>query len=742
MSPGGVSASTGQAANTALKLREAIALHEQGRVDEAERCYREMLKNSPNQADALHFLGVIESQRGRYGEAVELIDRSLAVRPRNPAAQYNRANILRDIGRTDEALRGYGETLKLHPGHIGALINRAALLGSLGQHADALNAYEQALAIASANATLHYGRALALTKLNRFDEGILAFDRAITLSPGTPDFRVARGHALCSAGRPGDALFDFDAAINADPHNADAFAGRAVACMELRRFADALASYDRALEIDAEKIELLYGRGSALIELGRQDEAIAELRRLIAIRPNYPYALGMLVHAQKTGCNWTDMSAELLMVKQVREGKKVASPFALLPVSDSPADMLQCARILMRDKFDPALEPLWRGERYHHDRIRVAYVSADLRTHPVGQLIAGVVESHDRSRFEIIAIAYTGDDGSELRRRLTRGFDRFIETGSMSDLAIARMMREMEIDIAVDLTGLTANCRPGILAFRPAPVQANYLGYAGSMGSTRIDYVIGDSIVIPEEHEEFYDEKVVRLPVPFIPLDVKPARSPGTAVSRTAAGLPERGFVFASFNNSYKINPAMFDVWMRLLRQIPDSLLWLAAPNLHAAHNLKTEAESRGVAADRILFAPRLPRIEDHLARLSLADLFLDTVPYNAHATAVDALRAGVPVLTCRGAAFAGRGAASLLAGAGLSQLITTSLDEYERRALVLARNTDELAKLKAGLIEWRAHHARSGGHRFVRNLESAFRQMWTRAGQGLPPASFPVLEE
>jgi protein O-GlcNAc transferase len=722
-------------ADAMLKLREAIALHQQGRTAEAESRYSEILQQFPDQPDALHFLGVIESQRGKHDKALQLMDRSIAAHSRNPASHYNRANLLRDMGRLDEALWGYDAALALNGKHISALINRADLLRVQERYAESLETCERAIAVAPDNASAHYGRGMALRQLNRFNDAISAFDRAIALAPDKPEFLIERGHALCRAGRFADGLANFETAITKDPKNPNAFFGRAGALMELRRFADAVASYDRARALDPAWIETLYGRASALIELERYEEAIADFRRLLAARPDYPYALGMMVHAQNMSCDWSDESSANELRQCVRDGKKAASPFALLQISDSPEEMLQCARIVMRDKFEPGREPLWRGEIYRHQRIRLAYVSADLRAHPVGQLMSGVIEAHDRAGFEVIAVSYGADDGSELRQRLKRTFERFIDAELLSDFEIARLIRQMEIDIAVDLPGLTASCRPGILTLRAAPVQVNYLGYAGSLGARNIDYILADRIVIPEQQQKFYDEKTAWLPPPFLPF---PARSTALPVSRAEAGLPERGFVFACFNSSYKINQRMFSIWMRLLAQVDGSVLWLGRTNTTATANLRTEAERHGIAAYRVIFAPRVPTAEQHLARLALADLFLDTLPYNAHSTAADALSAGVPVLTCRGESFAGRVAASLVTAAGIAEFITANLQEYEARALALTTDRAALEsarrKLRSGSIGqpgWTAG--------FTRNLETAYRQMWLRAQQGLPPESFSI---
>jgi len=722
-------------ADAMLKLREAIALHQQGRTTEAELRYSEILKQFPDQPDALHFLGVLESQRGHHDKALQLIDRSLALHSRNPAMHYNRANLLRDMGHLDEAVRGYDSALALNARHTGALINRADVLRVLERYSESVESCERALAIDSNNTAAHYGRGMALTQLNRFNDAISAFDRAIALAPGKVEYLIGRGHALCRAGRFADALADFDHAIAKDSRNANAFGGRAIALMELRRFAEAVQSYDLARTLDPSWIETLYGRASALIELERFQEAISDFRRLLAVRPDYPYALGMLVHAQNMSCDWSDESSARELIRSVRDGKRSASPFAMLEISNSPEEMLQCARIVMRDKFEPGREPLWRGEIYQHKRIRLAYVSADLRAHPVGQLMAGVIEAHDRGQFEVMAVSYGADDGSDLRQRLKRSFDQFIDTSGQSDFEIAQMMRQSEIDIAVDLTGLTASCRPGILSLRPAPVQVNYLGYAGSLGSRSMDYIVADTIVIPEQDQNFYDEKVAWLPPPFLPLPSPPVTSP---VARTEAGLPDSGFVFACFNNSFKINPRMFSIWMRLLTQVEGSVLWLGRTNAPAAANLRKEAERHGIAANRIVFAPRVPTAEQHVSRLACADLILDTLPYNAHSTAADALSAGVPMLTCRGESFAGRVAASLATAADFPEFITTNLREYEARALALANDRSALESARHRLSS--CHIRRSGWTAgFTRNLEAAYRAMWSRAQQRLPPESFEV---
>jgi len=438
-------------------------------------------------------------------------------------------------------------------------------------------------------------------------------------------------------------------------------------------------------------------------------------------------------------CDWSDFAGSCAqLLGAVDQGRAAALPFQLLATPASPEQQLLVARLYAARKFGAARTPLWRGERYAHRRIRVAYLSADLRDHPITALTAGLFERHDRTRFETVAISFKSDSHNQVRARLSALFDRFIDASRMSDLGVARLVRELEIDIAVDLNGHTEGSRPNVFAWRPAPVQVNYLGYAATLGAPAWDYIVADRFVIAESEHGHYDEKVVYLPGSFMVNDSGrniSARTP----SRAEAGLPENGFVFCCFNNSFKITPDVFDVWMRLLGGVAGSVLWLSASNATAVVNLRREAERRGVAPDRLIFAPRVPLNEDHLARLRLADLFVDTLYYNAHATAADALWAGVPVLTCPGATFASRVAGSLLGAVGLPELVTNSLEGYEALALRLARDPVCLAALRQQLARNRDLAPLFDTDRFTRNIEAAYTTMCERAERGESPRSFAV---
>jgi predicted O-linked N-acetylglucosamine transferase (SPINDLY family) len=403
----------------------------------------------------------------------------------------------------------------------------------------------------------------------------------------------------------------------------------------------------------------------------------------------------------------------------------------------TPADQLGAATLYIAKRHPPARDPLWRGEKYSHDRIRLAYLSADFHDHATAFLMAGLFELHDRSRFEITAFSFGPAIESEMRSRLQRSFERFVDVQAQRENEIAAFIHRQQIDIAVDLKGFTRSARTHIFALRPAPIQVSYMGFPGTMGADYIDYIIADRFVIPEDHRQWFSEKIVYLPDSYQANDSK-RRIADAAPTRAEAHLPQAGFVFCSFNGVYKITPELFSIWMRLLREIDGSVLWLIEESVTAVNNLQREATQRGISPERLLFAPKIDNAA-HLARYRLADLFLDTLPCNAHTTASDALWAGLPVLTCLGSTFAGRVAASLLNAVGLPELITTSLDEYEALALRLAREPELLSSLKSRLATNRLTYPLFDTERHARHVEAAFTKMCEIHARGEAPRSFSV---
>lgn len=440
-------------------------------------------------------------------------------------------------------------------------------------------------------------------------------------------------------------------------------------------------------------------------------------------------------------CDWDDVEQDWRALReQIAAGQPSAPPFTVLPAPMSAECQRRCASAYVSAQLEGRAPEPWNGARFRHDRIRIAYVSSDFREHPTSFLIAGMFERHDRSRFDVTAISLTPEPAAvSLRReRIRAAVDRFVNVHDKTDDEVVRLLRAHECDIAVDLNGLTAGNRFGIFGRRAAPIQVNFLGYPGTMGADFIDYILADQFVIPEADRTHYAEQVVHLPHCFLPNDAARPISARTP-SRADAGLPAEGFVFCCFNSSFKITPDVFDAWMRLLAAVEDSVLWLSESNAWAVANLRQRAERRGVAADRLIFAPRVPLNEDHLARLRLADVILDTLYYNAHTTAADALWAGVPVLTCAGSTFASRVAGSMLHAIGLLELVTGSLPDYEALALRLARDPALLAGIKAKLASNRDTYPLFDTTQFTRQLEAAYSDMMQRHRRGEGPASFDV---
>lgn len=574
---------------------------------------------------------------------------------------------------------------------------------------------------------------LAVVLLQRGDGGgaVALLDSGVRRVTGFAPLWFAHATALQGAGRRDEALQSYQRAIDLQPDYAEALINSGVLLREMHRHGEALLRFQRVLEVRPDDPMALSNSATLLTEFRRSAEAIAMLERLLACQPDYDYAAGMLCYERLHLCDWRDFDAlSAQVIAGVRAGRRACKSLPLMAISDSAADQQRCARTFSAQRYPKAAQSLWRGERYRHDRIRLAYVSPDLREHPVGHLMAGIFEQHDRSRFELVAVSLGPADGSRLRERMVRSFDHFIDARTMTSPQIAARLRELEIDVAVDLAGYTADSRNEIFGLRPAPVQVNYLGYPGTLGNGYMDYILADRHVIPPEQVRCYDEQVVYLPDAYLPpasgLQIA-ERTP----TRAECGLPEDGVVFCSFNHDYKILPPLFALWMRLLAAVPGSVLWLMSRNEISQRNLRASAAAHGIDPARLVFAQRLPRVEDHLARYRVADLFLDTHPYNAHSTAADALLAGLPVVTCSGQAFPSRVAGSLLHAAGLPELVTTSFADYEALALALAHDPARRAALRQRLAERPAGHPFFDARAFCRQLETAFIAMWRQAQLG-----------
>lgn len=553
---------------------------------------------------------------------------------------------------------------------------------------------------------------------------------AVTVTPGFAPLWMAYGNVLQGAGRSVDALTAYDNALVLNPQYPEALINSGVLLREAHRHAEALDRFQRVLAFKPDHETALGNCGIILTEFKRSEEAVAIFQRLLAVNPRYDYGLGLLAYERLHACDWTDFASCVTQIMDgIKAGQRACKSLPLMAFSDDAAAH-QISAQLFAARFPASKTPMWTGERYRHKKIRLAYVSPDLREHPVGHLMAGIFEHHDKNRFELIAISLGIDDSSRLRSRMLAAFDKFVDARLMNSRQIATLMREMEVDIAVDLAGYTADSRTDVFAHRPAPVQVNYLGYPGTLGTSYMDYIIADRHVIPAQHQAFYNEKVVYLPDTYLPTDAGLQIAERTP-TRQECGLPDEGVVFCSFSHDYKISPPLFDIWMRLLNLVPGSVLWLMSRSEVSQRNLRQEAAQRGVDPARLVFAGRVPRVEDHLARYRQADIFLDTHPYNAHTTAADALMAGLPVVTFMGGAFPARVAASLLHAIGMPELVADSPAGYEALALHLAHHPDVLRALKDKLQSHRHTHALFDTARLSQNLEAIYVSMWRQTELG-----------
>jgi predicted O-linked N-acetylglucosamine transferase (SPINDLY family) len=624
---------------------------------------------------------------------------------------FENGNALYEQGRMDDAIIAYREAVRLKPDYPTAHNNLGAALQARGRMEEAVAAYREAVRLQPDYATAWSNLGSTLQGQGNLNEAIAAYREALRLNPDYAMAHYNLGNALRILRRPSEAINAFRAAVRLKPDFPEAHSNLGAVLSEQEHLEEALAAYQDALRL----------------------------------RPDWGSAAAQIVHLNRQLCRWDDLAprAAALLHAIVTDAPlaKGIHPFSMLASDASAPEQLRNARQWVSHKrlFRAATAPRGAPSRDRAPRrLRIGYLSADFHEHATAYLIAGLLESHNRQAFEIIAYSYGRPDASSMRRRLQSACARFVEIGAMSDQEAAAGIQADCIDILVDLKGYTQHARTAILTYRPAPIQAQFVGYPGTMGTRLVDYLIADRFVVPDAHFRYYDEHIVHLPDCYQPND--PQRPIGETPTRTDAGLPEIGMVFCSFNETYKITPNMFDIWMRLLQSVPGSVLWLLASNRWAPDNLRREAQARGVDPRRLIFAPRLSQAA-HLGRLALADLVLDTLPVNAHTTASDALWSGVPLLTCPGETFASRVAGSLLQTMGLSELITNNLEHYERKARELAEYPEILGGLKAKVRERRHTSPLFDAARFARHLEAAYLAMWDRYARGEAPAAISITQ-
>jgi protein O-GlcNAc transferase len=751
----------------------AVTLHNTGRLAEAEALYQTTLDAQPRHFEAVCRLGIVRLQQQDFAQAAQLLTRALKLNRKSADAHHALACALTGLGQVEEALPHYRKAIALRPDFAEAQNNIGHAFQVLGRYDDAIAHYRHALALRPSYAEAHnnFGNTLHLT--GQSEAAIAHYQKAIASRPDYAEAHWNLGNAQRALGRVAEAVDWYRAAAARRPNFAEAHNSLGSALHALGRDEDAIVEYRRALAIRPEYADAHINLGNTLRALGRLDEAIAHYREALAIRPHSVEALNNLGAAQSqlkaydqatasfeaalsidrgsveafsgfarvaaAACDWkrtARLSREL--PARVASGQAIIDPFTFLSYCGDPALQLTCAKNFIRTQFPHRPAPLCDGRPWRNERIKIAYVAAGFHRHPNAFLSVELFETHDRSRFEVIGISVGQDKDSAMRRRIVSSFDRFYDVRDKGDRDAAALLHDLRVDIAVDRSGFTTNARPGIFANRGAPIQVNYLGYPGTLGADFYDYIIADPVVLPLAQQEFFTEKIVHLPDCYQSNDSKRAIA-ASASTREQAGLPPHGFVFCCFNNALKITPEIFDVWMRLLDRVPESTLWLLSESAVTADNIRREAAARGIAPERIVFAPWLEQ-DEHLARHRLADLFLDTLPFNAHTTASDALWAGLPVLTCYGDSFQGRVAASLLKTAGLPELVAANLADYEVLALQLALQPSQLAAYHDRLRHNRLTCPLFDTDRYRRHIEEAYICMWNRWQRGERRQNFAIL--
>jgi predicted O-linked N-acetylglucosamine transferase (SPINDLY family) len=688
-------------------FNDGFRLHEQGKLDKAKLIYEKILNFYPDDFDSLHLLGVIESRLSNFAIAIELISRAISVNPNNAAAYLNLGNIFKETG---------------------VLIK-------------ALTHYEKSIELKKDFAEAHSNRGNVLVELGRIEEALVSYDQAVSINPNYAVAYYNRGNALLTLNMALAAIGSYESAIKNKPDYASAFYNRGNALLQLKRTQEAAESYRSAINFKSNYSEAYYNLGTTQSILKNYIEAKEFFEKALFLQKDYDFLNGTLLHTKQQMCDWSEFeNSRIEIANKLRENKKVSLPFPILSLFNSLELQHRVSKIWVQN-MQPSTNSLEllqnKVNRLKKDKIKVAYYSADFYNHATLFLMAELFENHDKQKFEIIGFNFSPNKKDELQQRISKYFDNFIDINNFTDKQVSEISRELNIDIAVDLKGYTKNSREGIFSYRCAPIQISYLGYPGTMGAEYIDYIVADRIVIPEESQKYYNEKIIYLPDCYQVNDSKRKIS-NITFTKKEFGLPENSFVFCSFNNNYKILPSTFDIWMRIIQKVDGSVLWLFEDNPTAATNLRSEAEKRGVETSRLIFAKPM-KLEDHLARHKLADLFLDTFPYNAHTTASDALWAGLPLITLAGETFASRVAASLLSTLELEELITYSENEYESLAICLAKNRKKLKSIKIKLDVNKKTSSLFSGKSFVKKLEEAYFKIHENYINGFPSKNFYI---
>ena len=711
-----------------------------GRYDDATISFKDAITLRPNQADYHNHLGITLTRLERFETAIVAFEHAIELNPQSADAHKNLGICLKRAGHPEAAIISYQNAIKADSRRADSYGHLATALIALGRHDEAITYYDKAIEIAPYYSEAYNNRGNALQELGKIKAAISSYKEAIKYKDGYSDAYNNLGAALLKQCNPSEALANLNIAIKLNPESADAYSNQANAYLALEQFDLAIESYRKALDIAPLHADAQSNLGNALLQMGRLNEALIVYSSVITLNPASEYVLGTIQHIKTRVCDWSDLATTQKSFEQkILNGEPITRPWVTVGLFGS-AQLQKAASVCYSKKHSAHQKGRTSFDKARPStKIKIGYFSADFHEHATAYLIAELIESHDKTRFEVFGFSFGPDSDDPMRRRIGNSLTQFTDVRNHSDEDVAALSRDFGLDIAVDLKGYTQGHRTRIFSYECAPIQVNFLGYPGTMGSEYIDYIIADKILIPSHLMMHYSEKIVRLPGSYQPNDSK-RPTPNISLKKKDFDLPANGFIFCCFNNNYKILPSTFDLWMKILKEVDGSILWLLKDNLMAETNLCREAELRGIDRNRLVFAERVP-LQRHISRHRLADLFLDTWPCNAHTTASDALWAGLPLITLAGETFASRVAASLLDSLGLPDLVATNQGEYLSLAVDLAKNPARLEKIRRKLAINVERNSLFDGKIFARKLETAYETMHFRFTSGLKPDHFDVLD-
>lgn len=716
-------------------IGEANSAVANGQYAVAIECCQRLVRKFPSLPEAWYNLSIAFRGQGKREQALNALKKTDGLTRENSDAQNSIGFQFMELGALLDAERCLRRAISLAPDFAFAYSNLGMLREKQGRLDDAEALFNKAVELQPNLAPAYANLCCVQLLKNRHESAEASARKAVEVDPNFSKAWTSLAVALCGLKDIASAETAACAAIKLDPASSEAWLNYCGVLSLQRRYVSAEEAVRKAIELAPLSAVAWRKLGQVLVEQKQYKAAADCFAKSLVYDPLAEDVQGEIVRTRMQICEWSTFAADLeLISRHVHQGRCIsaATPFAILALKDDLAIHLKAASRYAAEQY-PENSPVGEiSEPSCHERIRIGYYSADFHNHATSYLMVELFELHDKSRFELIGFSFGPDSQDEMRQRVSAAFDQFIDVSQRSDRDVALMSREMGVDIAVDLKGYTQDCRPGIFSCRAAPVQVNYLGFPGTMGANFIDYIVADRTLIPAESQAYYSEKVVYLPNSYQVNDANRQIS-SRNFTRSEVGLPDFGFVFACFNNNYKITPDVFASWMRILKRVPHSVLWLFETNPDAVRNLRKNAEVHGVDAGRLVFANSLP-LDEHLSRIRLADLFLDTLPYNAHTTTSDALWAGLPVLTRMGASFASRVAASLLRAVDVPELIASTQQDYENLASELASDPERLGAIKQRLVESRNSTPLFDSTLFTRHLEAAYSAMCERYHSGLPP--------